>query len=30
VQAVPLDGARTLYGAMKLAAELLIVEYAEV
>jgi CDP-paratose 2-epimerase len=26
---LPLDGARTLYGASKLAAELLIVEYAE-
>jgi len=28
-EAFPLDGARTLYGATKLAAELLIAEYAE-
>ena len=29
-EAFPLDGARTLYGATKLAAELLIAEYADV
>jgi CDP-paratose 2-epimerase len=28
-ESFPLDGARTLYGASKLAAELLVVEYAE-